>query len=43
MINKATLKENLLVFFLMQGENGNIPDGFIPIEKVCNREYDFYY
>jgi glycogen debranching enzyme len=28
------LKENLLVFFKMQGDDGNIIDGFIPIEKA---------
>ena len=28
------LKENLLVFFRMQGEDGNIIDGFTPIDTV---------
>jgi len=41
--DKAVLKENLLVFFRMQGEDGNILDGFTPIEKVGKGEYDFYY
>ena len=41
--DKAILKENLLVFFRMQGEDGNILDGFTPIEKVGKGEYDFYY
>jgi len=29
-----TLKKNLLVFFRLQGEDGNIIDGFIPKEKA---------
>lgn len=28
------LKENLLVFFRMQGDDGNIIDGFTPAEKI---------
>lgn len=28
------LEENLLVFFRLQGDNGNIIDGFIPREKA---------
>ncbi len=32
--DKDVLKENLLVFFRMQGEDGNIIDGFIPSEKA---------
>ena len=31
---KEVLKENLLVFFRMQGDDGNIIDGFTPAEKV---------
>ncbi|MBW7939588.1 MAG: hypothetical protein H3C63_12515, partial [Candidatus Omnitrophica bacterium] len=30
----AVIRENLLVFFHFQGEDGNIPDGFIPAEKA---------
>jgi len=37
----AVLKENLLVFFRMQGDDGNIIDGFTPIEQVGAVEYDF--
>ena len=37
---KEELKENLLVFFRMQGADGNIIDGFTPREKVAV-EYDF--
>lgn len=37
------LKENLLVFFKMQGEDGNIIDGFIPKEKVSGEGYDYIY
>jgi len=39
----AELKENLLVFFRMQGEDGNIIDGFTPAEKITNEETDFSY
>ena len=37
------LKENLMVFFRMQGEDGNILDGFTPIDTVGKVAYDFYY
>lgn len=37
------LKEQLLVFFRMQGEDGNIIDGFTPVKKVGEVEYDFIY
>lgn len=37
------LKENLLVFFRMQGEDGNIIDGFTPLVQVGKVEYDFIY
>ena len=39
------LKENLLVFFRMQGDDGNILDGFIPKEKAVQTEggYDYRY
>lgn len=40
---KEELKENLLVFCRMQGEDGNIIDGFTPIEKVGPVTYDFSY
>ena len=39
----TVLKENLLVFFRMQGEDGNIIDGFSPIEKVAKDAPDFAY
>ena len=32
------LEENLLVFFRLQGEDGNIIDGFIPKEKAEHTE-----
>ncbi len=40
---KEELKENLMVFFRMQGEDGNIMDGFTPAEKVGAQAYDFIY
>ena len=40
---KEELKENLLVFCRMQGTDGNIIDGFTPIEKVGPVAYDFSY
>ena len=40
---KEDLKEKLLVFCRMQGEDGNIIDGFTPIEKVGKVAYDFSY
>ena len=36
------LKENLIVFFKMQGDDGNIIDGFIPKEKA-GTGYDYVY
>jgi glycogen debranching enzyme len=36
------LQENLLVFFRMQGDDGNIIDGFIPAEKAGGG-YDYIY
>jgi cellobiose phosphorylase len=36
------LRENLLVFFRMQGADGNIADGFIPREKA-GAGYDYIY
>jgi glycogen debranching enzyme len=41
--SKEVLKENLLVFFRMQGEDGNIIDGFTPIEKIGKDATDFSY
>ncbi|HOW39614.1 MAG TPA: hypothetical protein PL123_03655 [Bacteroidales bacterium] len=42
---KETLRENLLVFFRMQGDDGNIIDGFIPAEKAVETEggYDYIF
>ena len=40
---KEDLKENLLVFFRMQGDDGNIIDGFTPIQKTGIGKYDFIY
>ncbi len=40
---KEELKENLLVFCRMQGDDGNIIDGFTPIEKIRKNSYDFSY
>ncbi|HPM03695.1 MAG TPA: amylo-alpha-1,6-glucosidase [Candidatus Cloacimonadota bacterium] len=37
------LKENLMVFFRMKGEDGNILDGFTPIDTVGKVAYDFFY
>jgi len=37
------LKENLLVFFRMQGNDGNIIDGFIPKDKVTPGGYTYIY
>lgn len=37
------IRENLLVFFRMQGEDGNIIDGFIPRSKITGHGYDYIY
>jgi GH15 family glucan-1,4-alpha-glucosidase len=37
------LEENLLVFFRLQGEDGNIIDGFIPKEKAVQTEGGYQY
>lgn len=37
------LKENLLVFFRMQGDDGNIIDGFTPADAISKEETDFSY
>ena len=39
---KEELKENLMVFFRMQGDDGNIIDGFTPAEQI-KEKYDFIY
>src|SRR6056297_3268690 len=39
----GVLKEYLLVFFRMQGDDGNIIDGYIPKEKVGDLGYDYIY
>jgi len=41
--DKEILKENLRVFLRLQGEDGNIVDGFIPKEKVVNNGYDYIF
>lgn len=38
-----TLKENLLVFFKMQSDDGNIIDGFIPREKAVSSKIGYQY
>jgi hypothetical protein len=40
---KEDIKENLLVFFRMQGEDGNIIDGYTPKEQIGKGETDFSY
>jgi glycogen debranching enzyme len=40
---KEILKENLLVFFRMQGNDGNIIDGYTPVENIGKGEADFSY
>lgn len=37
------LKENLIVFFKMQGDDGNIIDGFIPKEKAVSSTIGYQY
>ncbi len=37
------LEENLMVFFRLQGEDGNIIDGFIPKEKAIETEGGYKY
>ncbi len=39
---KEELRENLMVFFRMQGDDGNIIDGFTPAEQI-KVKYDFIY
>jgi len=38
-----TLKENLLVFFRLQGDDGNIIDGYIPQSKAVKSEGGYQY
>ena len=40
---KEDIKENLLIFFRMQGEDGNIIDGYTPKEQIGAGETDFSY
>ncbi|TVP79759.1 MAG: hypothetical protein EA353_05505 [Puniceicoccaceae bacterium] len=40
---KETLKENLRVFLRLQGEDGNIVDGFIPKEKATQTPNGYAY
>lgn len=40
---KEEIRENLLVFFRMQGVDGNIIDGFIPKSRVHDGGYDYIY
>lgn len=42
-LDKEILKENLLVFFRMQGNDGNIIDGFIPNKKAIQTENGYQY
>ncbi len=37
------IRENLFVFFRMQGDDGNIIDGFIPKSKITGHGYDYIY
>jgi len=39
----GVLKENLMVFFRMQGEDGNIIDGFSPKNDNLEQRYQFIY
>jgi hypothetical protein len=41
--DSKTIEENLLVFFRLQGEDGNIIDGFIPKEKAVESEVGYKY
>ncbi|AWW32952.1 hypothetical protein DN752_24075 [Echinicola strongylocentroti] len=40
---KETLRENLLVFFRMQADDGNIIDGFTPVASIGEDDTDFSY
>ena len=39
--SKDLNREKLLVFFNFQGDDGNIPDGYIPKEKMYKGVYDY--
>lgn len=39
----SEITENLLVFFRMQGDDGNVIDGFIPKSKVSGVGYEYIY
>ncbi len=41
--DKGEIRENLLVFFRMQGADGNIIDGFIPKDKAQAGSYNYIY
>jgi len=41
--DKEVLKENLRVFFRLQGDDGNILDGYIPKEKAVHTEGGYQY
>jgi len=41
--DKQTIKDNLLVFLRMQGNDGNIIDGFIPREKAVQSDIGYEY
>ncbi len=40
--DKKEIRENLMVFFRMQGDDGNIIDGFVPVAKA-GAGYDYIY
>lgn len=42
-MKKEDIKENLLVFFRMQGDDGNIIDGYTPRKAIGANETDFSY
>jgi hypothetical protein len=39
--SKDLIREKLLIFFNFQGDNGNIPDGYTPKEKMYKGVYDY--
>jgi GH15 family glucan-1,4-alpha-glucosidase len=41
--DERDIRENLLVFFRMQADDGNIIDGFIPKDKTSGGGYDYIY
>ena len=38
-----TVKNNLLMFFKFQGEDGNIVDGFVPFDKKTEARYEYIF